>query len=44
MNLYQHAKNWAISSICSRDIFDLKILQPDWPRAFLPISQEPDFS
>ena len=26
------------------EIVDLKILQPDWPRAFWPLSQEPDFS
>ena len=33
-------KNQTFSSICSRDIVDLKILQSDWPRAFWPISQE----
>ena len=45
MNLYQHAKKkQAFSSFCSRDLPDLKILQSDWPRAFWPISQEPDFS
>ena len=44
MNLYQHAKNQAFSSSCSRDVVDLKILQSDWPRAFWPIAQEPDFS
>ena len=27
-----------------RDIFDLKIMQSDWPRAFWSISQETDFS
>ena len=43
MNLYQHAKNPAFPSLCSRDMDDLKILQSDWPRAFWPISQEPDF-
>ena len=43
MNLYQHAKNQGISSICSGYIFDLKILQPDWLRTFCPISQETDF-
>ena len=36
-------KNQAISSFGSRDMVDLKILQSDWPRAFWPISQEPDF-
>ena len=44
MNLYQHAINQTISLFCYTDIFDLKILQPDWPRAFWPTSQEPDFS
>ena len=39
-----HAKNQAFSSFCSRDIVNLKMLQADWLRAFLPISQEPDFS
>ena len=42
-SLYQHAKNEAASSICSGEIFDLKILQSDWLRAFWPISQEQDF-
>ena len=37
-------KNQAFSSLCSRDIVDLKILQSDWSRAFSPLSQEPDFS
>ena len=31
---YQYAKNQAISSLCSSDIFDLKILQSDWQRLF----------
>ena len=44
VNLYQHTKNEAISSICSGEIVDLKILQSDWLRAFWPISQEQDFS
>ena len=44
MNLYQHAKNQAISSFFSRDTFDLKVLLPNWPKAFWPISQELDFS
>ena len=43
INLYQHAKNQLISTLCSGDIFDSNILQSDWPRAFWPISQEPDF-
>ena len=43
MNLYQHKKNHAISSFCSRYIFDLKILQYYWPRAFWHKSEEPDF-
>ena len=29
MNLNQHAKNQAISSICSGDAVDLKVLQSD---------------
>lgn len=29
MNLYQHAKNQAISSFCSRETVDLRILQSD---------------
>ena len=33
-------KYQALSSICSTDILDLKILQSDWPRAFWSISQE----
>ena len=40
VNLYQHAKNEAISSISSGEIVDLKILHSDWLRAFWPISQE----
>ena len=43
MNLYQYAKNEAVSSICSGEIVDLKILKSDWLRAFLPtqgMSQE----
>ena len=34
VNLYQHAKNPAISFIYSGDIVDLKILQSDWLRTF----------
>ena len=44
MNLYQHKKNQAISSFCSRYIFDLKILQYYWPRAFWHKSEKPDFT
>ena len=40
MNLYQHAKNETVSSICSGEIVDLKILQSDWLRAFRSTSQE----
>ena len=29
----EHAKNWNILSICSRDVVVLKILQSDWLRA-----------
>ena len=44
VNLYQHAKNEPISSICSGEIFDLKIPQSEWLKAFWPISQEQHFS
>ena len=42
VNLYQHAKNEAVSSIPYGEIVDLKILQSDWLRVCL--SQEHDFS
>ena len=45
INLYQHTKKQAFSSVSSRDTADLKILQFDWPRrAFWPVSPEPAFS
>ena len=44
VNLYQHAKDQAISSICYGHSVDLKILELDWLRAFLPISLKRDFS
>ena len=44
VTLYLHAKNKAISSICSGEIIDLKILQSDGLRAFWSISQKQDFS
>ena len=44
VNFYQHAKNEAVSSIFSREILDLKILQSEWLRAFWAISQEQYFS
>ena len=44
VNLYQHAKNQAISLIYSRDVVDLKILQFDWLKTFWHISQESEFS
>ena len=34
MNLYLNAKNQTISLICSKDIDDLKILQPNCLRVF----------
>ena len=34
MNLYQCAKDQAFSSLCSRDLVNLKILKSDWPRGF----------
>ena len=33
---YQYAKKQAISSLCPKDIFDLKILQSDWQKLFWP--------
>ena len=42
VNLYQHAKNKAVSSIYSEDMVELNILQPEWLRAFWSISQEQD--
>ena len=44
VNLYQHAKTCTVSSICSGEMVNLKILEPDWLRPFWPISQEQDFS
>ena len=44
VNLYQHAKNQAILFIFSGDMIDCKILQSDWLKTFLPISQEQKFS
>ena len=43
VNLYQHAKNEAVSSICSEEMLDLKIMQSEWLRTW-PISQEQRFS
>ena len=34
VNLYQHAKNEAMSLICSGEVVHLKILQSDWLIAF----------
>ena len=39
VNLYHHAKNEAVSLICSGEMFDLKIPQSEWLRAFQRISQ-----
>ena len=44
MNLYQHAKNEAVSLICNGEIIDLKILKSDGLKAFWSISLEQDFS
>ena len=44
VDLYWHAKNEAVSSICSGEIVDIKILQSVWLTAFWPISREQDFS
>ena len=44
MNLYQHAKNQAISLTCSGDMVDSKILESNWMRTLWHISKEPEFS
>ena len=44
MNLYQDAKNEAVSLICSGEMVVLKILQSEWLRAFWSLSQEQDLS
>ena len=44
VNLYQHAKNYTVSSICVGEMVDLIILESDWLRPFWPISQKQDFS
>ena len=44
VNLYQHAKNEAVLTICSGEIVDLKIMQSDWLRAFWPLFKGQDFS
>ena len=44
VNLYQHAKNDAVSLIYSGEMLDLKILQSEWLKAFWPISHEQHFS
>ena len=44
VNLYQHAKDDAVSSICSEEMLDLKILQSERLRAFWPMSQKQHFS
>ena len=43
VNLYHHPENEAVSSTCSGEIIDLKILQSDWLRTFWLVSQEQDF-
>ena len=44
VDLYQHAKNEAVSLIYSGEMLDLKILQSEWLRAFWPISHGKHFS
>ena len=47
VNFYEDemkSKNGAVSSICSGEMLDLKILQFEWLRAFWPISQDQHFS
>ena len=43
VNLYQHAKNEAISTICFGEKVYFKVLQSDWLRASWFLSQEQDF-
>ena len=43
-NLYKHAKNEAVSSFCSGEMVDSKILQSEWLRAFWSLSQKQDLS
>ena len=40
VNLYQHE---AVSSICSGEMLDLKVLESEWLRAFWPIFLEQKF-
>ena len=41
--LYQDAKNYIVSLICSGEMVDLKVLEFDWLRPFWLISQKQDF-
>ena len=43
MNWRQHAKNQAISSFCSGDTADIKMVQSGWMRVFWPISHRTRF-
>ena len=43
MQFYQHAKDQAISLICSGDMVDQKSLKSGCLRTFWPISQEQNF-
>ena len=43
-NLYHHAKNETVPSICSEEMLDLKIPQSEWLIAFWSISQKQHFS
>ena len=44
MSVYLHAKNPSQTLIYSRDIESQGILKSDWPRAFLTITSEPEFT
>ena len=44
VNLHQHGKNEAVSSVCSGEMVDSKILPSEWLQAFWSISQEQDLS
>ena len=41
--LYQDAKNYIVSLICSGEMVDLKVLEFDWLRPFWLIYQKQDF-
>ena len=44
MNLHQYTKPHAFSSLCFRDLGNLKIMLSDWSTEFSLLSEEPDLS